>query len=320
MNVRATRFLASRWSAAVAAVVGLAALAAPAAHAVPVSVDLTGLMAAGVYNEKSSGDDQAYFLLTGSAKGKALEPAKLPKESAWTVARKKPAADAKKPVALWSGDLADGEFAVLTFTLFQGAGSDDAKLKAYAGQLAAAAKAVPAAAGAKLASPEEAVKLSTDLLKAQRAVVTDVKKTFSREAKTDHFGGQFTVLTWNNGGKVWNRVDPVGLTFGEHYGTKEKVYTKIKNTRQNVLVQDETGDWSEQALLPLNDEETGLRVKMLEAEKVGDAKKVTDYVAEVTVKADGKPVPWKLGGEEMGPSDIHAYWNFAETKVPKVKK
>ena len=67
---------------------------------------------------------------------------------------------------------------------------------------------------------------------------------------------------------------------------------------------------------PLNDEETAVRVKMLETEmtKAGErpVRHVTDYLADVQVKADGKTLKWKLGGEVLGISDMHTYYDFAE--------
>ena len=317
MNARTGRLgLPSRLLGSLAAFVGAAAALSAPAVAVPVSVDLTSLRAVQTYALEDKADDQAYLLVTGVAKGKELDPTRVPKGETWTVGPKKPAADVKKPVTLWTGDLADGEFAQVTVTLFHGKG-DEAKLKEYAGKLAEAGKAVAGRSAAKLASPYEAKKLSADTLKAYQGVVKKVKEMFGgQEKNADHFGGQFTLLIRNQGGKLVKRLDPVGLTFGEHAGIDAKVYTKLKYTRQNVLVQDESGEWSEEQLLPLNDDENTVRVKMLETEfvKQGDkqVKNVTDYVAEVQVKADGKPTKWKLGGENLGISDLHTWWDWAE--------
>lgn len=309
--------LPSRFLGTLAAVLGGAAVALSAtpAAAAPVSVDLTSLRAIQTYALQDKADDQVYMVVTGVAKGKELEPTKLPKDGTWTAGPQKPPVGTKKPVTLWSGDLADGEFAQLTVTLFQGKG-DDAVLKAYTGKLAEAGKAVAARSAAKLKA-DEAKKLSADTLKAYRAVVTKVKDVVGgREKNTDHFGGQFTLLVWNNNGKIAKRLDPVGLTFGEHAGNDVKVYSKLKYTRQNVQVEEEGGGYSEQQLLPLNDDENGVRVKMLESEfvKQGDKqlKNVTDYLAEIQVKADGKPTKWKLGGENLGISDLHTWWDYAE--------
>jgi hypothetical protein len=124
-------------------------------------------------------------------------------------------------------------------------------------------------------------------------------------------------MVWNNGGKIVKRLDPVGLTFGEHYGTNEKIYTKLKYTRPNVLEKDEAGDWNEVQFAPVDDEEpTVVRVKMLETEYVPDGdqklRKVTDYLLDVRVQAAGKPLEWELGGEETGTSTLHTYWEYAE--------
>ena len=282
--------------------------------AVPVAVDLTSLRAIQTYNLVDKADDQTFIYVTGIAKGKEVEPAKMPKEAAWTIGPRKPAVDAKKPLALWAGDLAEGEFAQITFTLFQGKG-DDAKLKEFTEKKAAAEKTVAARTGAKLASADEFKKLAADTLAAHRGVITKIKDIYARGKSEDHYGGQFTLLVWNNAGKLVKRLDPVGLTFGEHYGIDAKIYTKIKLTRQNVLVQ-EGEDLAEKTLEPLNDDENAIRVKMLETEIVKQEpkplKNVTDYLAEIQIKADGKLVKWKLGGETLGVSDVHTYWLFAE--------
>src|SRR5687768_7483969 len=60
MNVRRTG-----WMAIVAAFAGWLGFTAPAAHAVPISVDLTALRAAQLYSDKATGDDPAYVLVTG---------------------------------------------------------------------------------------------------------------------------------------------------------------------------------------------------------------------------------------------------------------
>ena len=73
-------------------------------------------------------------------------------------------------------------------------------------------------------------------------VITGTLPNISREKATDHFNGQFTLLIWNDGGKIKKRIDPVGLTAGEHFGTDSKVYTKIKFTRaaiQRVMTEEE---------------------------------------------------------------------------------
>jgi hypothetical protein len=143
-----------------------------------------------------------------------------------------------------------------------------------------------------------------------------VKDTFSRDKKTDHYGGLFSVLVWNNNGKITKRLDPVGLTFGEHFGIDAKVYTKLKYTRPNVLDK-EGNDWNEVQFPPVDDDKPEVvRVKMLENEYVqqGDQKlrKTTDYLVDVRVTAAGKPLEWELGGEQTGPGTLHTYWEYAE--------
>jgi len=322
MNVRVSRLFP-----ALAAFLAIGAVASWA-NAIPVSVDLTSLHVIQPFSGEKDQPEDAYLLVTGVAKGKALE---MTKAGPWNTGRKKPVdISAKKPAALWTGDLADGEFAELTVTLFQGKGND-AKIKEFTGKLAEADKKVAALNEPKIANAEAQTKLATDLLAAHRDVIVNIKKMFNREAKTDHYGGQFSLVVSNIGGKIIFRLDPVGLTFGEHYGKKEKIYTKLKRTKQNVLVPDETGELSEKWLDPVDDEETTIRIKMLETENLGiDPKtknttkdtiyKVTDYLAELQVKANGKPMEWRLGGEKTGVDEIHTYFEFAFSKPEKVKK
>ena len=159
--------------------------------------------------------------------------------------------------------------------------------------------------------------MAAETLKAHKALIKGVKQIVGgSEKKTDHYGGQFTLLLWNNGGKIVKRLDPVGLTFGEHAGIDVKTYTKIKRTRRNVMMKDDAGEWYEEEMLMLNDEENAIRVKMLDTEYVKkdgkDFKNVTDYLAEIQVKSDGKALKWKLGGENLGISDVHSWWDWAD--------
>lgn len=211
-----------------------------------------------------------------------------------------------------------GAFAVLTVTVFQGEG-DSSKEKAFTDKLIEADKQAAGWTKPTLDKPGFDG-ITKDLLKANRSVITKIKTMFSREAKTDHYGGQFTVILWNNGGKLAKRIDPVGLTFGEHFGTDVKIYTKLKNTRNNVLIQDEKGQWSQQSLTAVSDDDTTIRVKMLETETIKGAteptKHVTDYLAELQINdlTGGKqtPLKWDLDGEQTGYDAIHTYWDFAD--------
>jgi hypothetical protein len=295
----------------VTSVLGIGALRA---SAVPVSVDLSNLRAIQTY-PIDKGEDQAYLLVTGVANGKEFSD-RVPKDKTWPISPKKPIATIKEPTNLWKGDLADGEFALVTVTLMQGKGADAAKIKEYLDKKAAAEKKVAERAKPKLTQTEYDT-LHDETLKVQQALIKDIKKIFSRDLKTDHFGGQFNVVIWNNGGKIVKRVDPAGLTFGEHFGIDPKIYSKIKNTRANVMMKDEaTGEWSEVQVTPLNDDQDALRIKMLETELLktgGDpTKNTTDYLAEIQVKADGKALKWELNGIQSGPTDLHTYWDYAE--------
>jgi hypothetical protein len=295
----------------------LAALAALAsavrAAPVPAKVELSNLRAIQV-NNTEKGDDNVYVVVQGVAKGADVQK-RVPETGALKANPKKPAVSDKEPVTLWQGELDDGEYALLTVAVFQGEGTDAAKLKAFQDQVAEAGKAERSK---KTITTADAKPLAAATVKAQQEVVKKVKDTFAREKKTDHYGGLFNVLVWNDNGKIAKRLDPVGLTFGEHYGTDAKIYTKLKYTRNNVFEQDpDNKEWYETQYGPLNDDEDAVRVKMLETEYIktpeGDAnKKVTDYLADIKVYSGDKPLKWATGGEHPGPGTLHTWWEFAE--------
>src|SRR5947209_16478237 len=200
---------------AVLVVAGVVALS-PLAKAAQIAIDLTNLRTIQTYDLEKK-DDQAYLLVTGVAAGKEFSE-RIPKDKPWNVGPKTPVASVKEPVALWKGDLADGEFALITVTLIQGKAENEAKIKEYLDKKAAAEKAVADRTKAKLATVPEMNKLAADALAADQKFVKDVKKILSREQNTDHFGGLFNLIIWNHEGRFKKRLDPVGLTFGEHYG------------------------------------------------------------------------------------------------------
>ena len=265
--------------------------------------------------EEEKAQDDVYLFVSGVAKGQEVNK-RLPEQGTLKVSPKQPAFSAEKPGALWEGQLDDGEFAYLTVVLMHGTGSDAAKLKEFQGKLAEAAKKAEARTK-KTISSDEFDKIVESTLEAQREVIGKVKDTFSREKKTDHYGGLFNVMVWNNGGKITKRLDPVGLTFGEHFGIDAKIYTKLKYTRSNVLEKDKAGDWNEVQFQPVDDDKPEvIRVKMLENEfvKEGDQslRKTTDYLLDVRVTAGGKVLEWEKGGEQTGPGALHTYWDYAE--------
>jgi hypothetical protein len=264
--------------------------------------------------EGAEGEDDVYVLVNGVAKGQEFQK-RLPESGTTKVAPKKPMFS-DKPAVLWEGELNDGEFAYVTVVVMQGEGRDAAKVKEFQGKLADAAKKV-SERSKKTINSDESDKIVEGTVKAQREVISKVKETFSRDKKTDHYGGLFNVLVWNNGGKITKRLDPVGLTFGEHFGIDAKIYTKLKYTRPNVLEKDKAGDFNEVQLPPVDDDKPEVvRVKMLETEyvKQGDQalRKVTDYLADVRITAGGKVLEWELGGEQTGPGTLHTYWEYAE--------
>lgn len=284
------------------------------AAVVPVEVDLSAVRTIQLASLDSKTDDQVYLLVSGIAAGKDVQD-RLPKEKTLASAPKKPAVTDKSPMTIWKGGLDDGQFAMLTVTLMQGDGADQAKCKDFLDKLTAADQKAPEWSQKTLAAGDVA-KFSTGLLKNQQTLIVKIKDIFSREAKTDHYGGQFNLLVWNNAGKIVKRLDPIGLTFGEHNGTDLKIYSKLKATRVNVLVQEDSGEWTQQQLLPLDDNETAIRVKMLETEpQPADktTKHVTDYLTEIQVKdGTGKPMHWTLEGENTGYDVVHTYYDFAD--------
>ena len=283
------------------------------AAAVPADVELTAVRTIQPASLDPKVTDQVYLLVTGIAAGKDVQ-GRLPAEKTLTSAPKQPAVTAASPLPIWKGQLNDGEFALLTVTLMQGDGTDQAQIKEFLDKLTAADQKTPEWSKKTLAAADVPT-FATGLIKNQQQVIIKIKDIFSRAAKTDHYGGQFNLLVWNNGGKITKRLDPIGLTFGEHYGTDVKIYTKLKATRANVLVQ-EDGQWTMEQLLPLDDDETTIRVKMLETETMPsdpNTKHVTDYLTEIQVRdPDGKPMHWTLEGEETGYDVVHTYYDYAD--------
>jgi len=300
------------------------ALAPLCASAIPVELNITAIRTIQAANpDQGDKPDQVYLLVNGVAAGKDIN-ARFPQDKTLTSAPQQQPID--KPLTVWKGDLDNGQFALLSITLMQGDGKDQDKIKQYLANLEAADKK-PADVSKPSLTAEQFRALAgltdikrpktPDYVKAQRDLIKKIKETFPGQGKSDHFGGLFTILVWNDNGKLTKRLDPVGLTFGEHFGVDPKTYTKLKNTRGNVQVKDDTGDWSNQALPPLTDDQATVRVKMLDTEepKGPDSHHVTDYLVECQLLTTGgaKPeaVQWSTGGEVSGIDDIHTYWEFA---------
>lgn len=316
MNVRISRLVAAL-GVALAAVVGLGGSGAAVAAPVPVKLELASLYCMKTYDIDPRADDQAYFTVTGVARGEEIDK-RVPESGSMPANKKTPMVTEEKPVALWEGELADGEFALVTFTLFNGQGDDPAK--AFSAKLAEAAKGV-AERSKKTLTADEFKSLAAATLAAQRPVVIAVKETLSRDKNTDHYAGLFNVLVWNDNGTIVKRLDPIGLTFGEHYGVKEKIYTKLKYTLADVYFPDEEGEYYPRQMPPISEDKLTIYVKMLENDfginaRGREMKNVTDYLAGVRLHVAGEPVPWKLGQEVLKPSLeqslIHMFWEWAE--------
>jgi hypothetical protein len=285
------------------------------AAAIPVSVDVSSIYSIQTYNVGEKAVDQTYLLVDGVAAGKAID-ARFPQSGTWPAAPKQQPIENGKPLEIWKGELDDGRYAVVTISLMQGKGENAALNKQFTGKLTAAAS--PAWSKPTLASDDDMKKVATDTLKANKSVVTKIKDLYSREKNTDHFGGQFTLVVWNHGGKLMKRVDPVGLTFGEDNGVDVKIYSKLKLTRNNVIAKNEKGQWEMVQLEPTNDDSTEIRVKALETEMIpqpggNPVRHVTDYLIGLQVLGpDGKPLTWTTEDQQNNEDNIHVYWNYAD--------
>jgi hypothetical protein len=285
------------------------------AAAIPVSVDVSSIYSIQTYNVGEKAVDQTYLLVDGVAAGKAID-ARFPHSGTWPAAPKQQPIETTKPLEVWKGQLDDGQYAVITVNLMLGKGEDAALNKQFTGKLTAAASS--AWSKPTLASDDDMKKVATDTLKANKSVVTKIKDLYSREKNTDHFGGQFTLVVWNHGGKLMKRVDPVGLTFGEDNGVDVKIYSKLKLTRNNVIAKNEKGQWEMVQLEPTNDDSTEIRVKTLETEMIpqpggNPVRHVTDYLIGLQVLGpDGKPVTWTTEDQQNNEDNIHVYWNYAD--------
>jgi hypothetical protein len=291
-----------------------AALASAAAA--PVTIDCSSIHAIQTYNVGESATDQAYLLVTGFADGKPVN-LRFPDTEGWKAGPKEVPITDKKPLELWKGSLDDGHYAVLTVTLMQGKG-DAAKDKELLDKLAAAEKGVAGLDKPSIGSADDLKKLAAGKLKADQSVISKIKDIYSRDKKTDHYGGQFSLIVWNDRGKIQKRLDPVGLTFGEHNGLDVKIYSKLKNSRNNVVSKNDKGQWEELQYEPTNDDSTEVRVKELETEYIPQAtgnpiRHVTDYLVGIEVIGpDGKPLTWTTEDQQNNEDTIHVYWNYAD--------
>jgi hypothetical protein len=309
------RFTSLFMAFAALAAFGLAS-APRTAGAEEVSIEVPNLRCIQTFTIGENKTDDVYFLVNGVAQGKAFDNRIPDKGTLKAAAKMMPISAKKNPQTLWKGDLADGEFAFVTVSLFQV--NPDAKnpIKPYTDALVKALAGVEARSKKTLASKDEFKALAVDTHKAQKNLVVGIKKLLSRELGTDHYGGLFNILVWNHGGQIMKRLDPVGLTFGEHYGTDVKIYTKLKYTLDNVLYQDTNGEWFAYQLGPVSDDEFTIRPKCLETEVVmvngKKVRNVTDYLFDVQVNVKGKAIRWELAGEMPGETIVHDYWNWAE--------
>lgn len=250
--------------------------------------------------------DEVYLLVTGVAKGEAVAK-QLPDGKTWKSSPKTPAVDAKSAVTIWEGKLEEGQFVALTVAAFAGK-NEEAKRKEYFEKKAASDKKA-LAADIKDKAALDAVR--KDLNKANVAFFKAIGELYPK-GKADDYLGAYDVIIANVGGTIHKRVVPTGLLHGEHYGTGVKQYTKIKYTRENVLTKDSSGQFYEQQMEPLGENEESVRIKMTEVEKTGDKRAVTDYLTDVKILVGGKALKFVLAGDKPGPTIVHDYWEWVE--------
>lgn len=281
------------------------------------SIGMSALRTIQTYAQGEDKTDDVYLLINGVAGGKEFG-ARYPAEGKTFKAHpKKMPVTVKSPLSLWKGKLADGQFALITVTLIHGKGNK-AKEAEFSKALVTALSAVKGRS-AKTLDEKSYIALHDQSAAAATKFITGVKKILSRKLKTDHYGGQFSVLIWNNGGKISKRLTPVGLTNGEHFGIEKKIYSKLKYTRNNVLVE-ENGEWFEMQIspLPLDGTKNPVSVKLLETELIPvkgadePVRNVADYLLDINVYDGDKPLDWMLDGEHPGPTILHDFWDFAK--------
>ncbi|MEX2212919.1 MAG: hypothetical protein WD768_02250 [Phycisphaeraceae bacterium] len=296
---------------AVAAAVAFASPPARAA-AIDVKVDVPALRCIQTSAVGEGKTDEVYLLVTGIASGKAFS-AQLPEGKTLKSSPKQTPIDDKTAITLWQGKLEDGQFVVVTAVLMAGTKADG---KAYFEKKAAADKAL-GALSAKSINEDGVEKLRKDLNKASVAFFKAIDELYPK-GKGDTFLGSFDVIVANVDGDVVKRIVPVGLLSGEHYGIKPKRYSKIKYTRENVLMKDASGQWYEAQMDPVSLEEDRIRVKTLEVEMIkpagaeAEVRNVTDYLFDVRVFKGKVATKWLLNGDHPGPSIVHDYWDYAE--------
>jgi len=290
-----------------------ALVAAPAARAaaVDVKVELPNIRTIQTNTVGEGKTDDIYLLVTGVANGAAVTK-QFPEGKTWKASSKAPAVTEKSPLTIWEGKLDEGQFIALTVAAFAGDKIDDAKRKDYFEKKAASDKKVEALAAAKIADAKAAEALRLALNKQNVAFFKAIGDIFPKR-KGDNYVGAFDVIVTNIGGKVVKRLMPTGLLSGEHFGVGVKQYSKLKYTRENVLIQDKKGQWYEMQLEPWGENDQSARVKMTEVEMVGDVRTVTDYLVDVKIAAAGKPLVFEFAGE-VNPvkSIVHNYWEWAE--------
>ena len=260
-----------------------------------------------------AGKDAVFVVVDGRAAGKPLRSL-IPAEKPFPTDAKTVPIHKKAPQVLYEGQLDEGQFAFLTVILFTGGEPAEAAKAVYKAKEGLDSK-LEALAGAKLEKAQvEGLRVAAN--KAHMEWVKGLAGSLGKSA--EGYAGLFDVLLVNVGGKIEKRLTPVGLTSGQHYGTDAKVYSKLKYTRDNVLVQDPAdGSFYEVQLGPTTEEKDMVYIKSLETRfakaAAGEPKRqVMDYVTGVQLlDGAGKPALWELGGENPGPSIVHDYWDWA---------
>ena len=241
--------------------VGAAAQAAP----VPVKVNLTNLRCIQNYALAAKDDDQVYLTVTGVAKGADVSQARPRERHAAGQHEEAGRRREDKPVTLWEGELADGEFALLTVTLFHGKGDDAAKAFADAARRARP-RASPS--GRRRRWPPTTRRRSpTATVKAQQGVVTKVKETLSprEEHRPLRRAVQRARVEQQRQAREAARPGRPDLRRALRQ-RREDLHEDQVHAQQRERAGRGDGEYFPQVMPPISEDKQTVRVKMLETE------------------------------------------------------
>lgn len=255
--------------------------------------------------------DKAYLLVITDVAG-TTSAANLPEHGAWNSSQHAPAISVDKAVQLWKGVLQDGEYLTTTVILLYGDGDDDATRSLLVHGIEGCDKeTLPASFGSDAAFGKAAACLH----QSHNTFVRGIKNVSTRAESHAHFGGECTMMFWNNKGTLVKRLYPVGAIVGKPNSDGDQLYAMLRNTERNVPVFRQGGWWIRQ-LEPVSEDGEDIRVRCLqsEASRSNGGGHVTDYLMQfrVSVADQKKAIPWVLEDGHFGIDALQAYWNYAD--------